>query len=101
MKAAVGEDVTAEEMGGSHVHTKLSGVADLEVDSDEACLRVVRTYLGYLPSSNLERPPVVETGDPPDRRSESLLDIVPANPRQAYDVRKVIGEIVDDEVFFR
>jgi methylmalonyl-CoA decarboxylase subunit alpha len=100
VKAAVGEDVTSEEMGGSQVHTKVSGVADLEVDSDEACLRVVRTYLGYLPSSNLERPPVVETGDPPDRRSESLLDIVPANPRQAYDVRKVIGEIVDDGDFF-
>jgi len=100
VKAAVGEDVTAEEMGGSQVHTKVSGVADLEVESDEECLRVVRAYLGYFPSSNLDRPPVVKTGDPSDRRAEALLDIVPANPRQAYDVRGVITEIADDGDFF-
>jgi acetyl-CoA carboxylase carboxyltransferase component len=100
VKAAVGEDVTAEEMGGSQVHTKVSGVADLEVEDDEECLRVVRKYLGYFPSSNLERPPVAETDDPPDRDCQELLEIVPANPRQAYDVRKVITEIVDDGDFF-
>ena len=100
VKAAVGEEVTAEEMGGSQVHTRVSGVADLEVEDDEACLRVVRAYLGFFPSSNLERSPVVETDDPADRRAEALLDIVPANPRQAYDVRKVIAEIVDEGGFF-
>src|SRR5207248_7815833 len=101
--AAVGEDVTAEEMGGSAVHTKVSGVADLEVADDRECLSVVRTYLGYLPSSNLEGPPRVpeeDRTDPADRRCEDLYDVVPANPRQAYDVRKVIRSIVDDGVFF-
>ncbi|HWC32719.1 MAG TPA: acyl-CoA carboxylase subunit beta [Actinomycetota bacterium] len=100
VKAAVGEDVTAEEMGGSQGHTKVSGVADLEVADDEECLRAVRSYLSYFPSSNLERPPVVETDDPDDRRTDDLLDVVPANPRQAYDVRKVIRSIVDDGEFF-
>src|SRR3989454_1224619 len=103
VKAAVGEDVTAEEMGGSAVHTKVSGVADLEVADDRECLSVVRTYLGYLPSSNLEGPPRVpeeDRTDPADRRCEDLYDIVPANPRQAYDVRRVIRSIVDDGVFF-
>ena len=100
VKAAVGEDVTAEEMGGSQVHTKVSGVADVEVADDEECLRVVRTYLGYFPSSNQERSPVAETADPADRRCEDLMDIVPANPRQAYDMRKVIRSIVDDGEFF-
>jgi acetyl-CoA carboxylase carboxyltransferase component len=100
VKAAVGEDVTAEEMGGSQVHTKVSGVADLEVEDDEECLHVVRKYLGYFPSSNLERPPVLETSDPADRPCTELLDIVPANPRQAYDVRKVIMQIADDHDFF-
>jgi acetyl-CoA carboxylase carboxyltransferase component len=99
VKAAVGEDVTAEEMGGSHVHTAVSGVADLEVEDDEECLRTVQRYLGYFPSSNLERPPVIRSSDPADRRSESLLDIVPADPRKAYDVRRVVSEIVDDGVF--
>ena len=100
VKAAVGEDVTAEEMGGSSVHCKVSGVADLEVADDRECLRVVREYLGFFPSSNTEPPPIVQSSDPPDRTCDPLLDIVPANPRQAYDVRKVITEIVDDHHFF-
>jgi acetyl-CoA carboxylase carboxyltransferase component len=100
VKAAVGEEVTAEEMGGSQVHTKVSGVADLEVEGDEECIRVVRKYLGYFPSSNLQRPPPVETDDPADRRVEELVDIVPANPRQAYDMRKVIAHIADEGDFF-
>jgi acetyl-CoA carboxylase carboxyltransferase component len=100
VKAAVGEDVTAEEMGGSAVHTKISGVADLEVEDDEECLRIVRKYLGYFPSSNLQMAPVVPTSDPPERRCDELYDIVPANPRRAYDMRKVITTIVDDGDFF-
>jgi acetyl-CoA carboxylase carboxyltransferase component len=100
VKAAVGEDVTAEEMGGSQVHTKVSGVADLEVGNDEECLRVVRQYLSFFPGSNLESPPIVATQDPSTRRCEELYDIVPANPRQAYDVRKVITAIADDGDFF-
>ncbi|HEU4481129.1 MAG TPA: carboxyl transferase domain-containing protein, partial [Actinomycetota bacterium] len=91
---------TAEDMGGSKVHCKFSGVADLEVEDDRACIDAVRRYLSYFPSSNLVEPPVLSADDPVDRRAEKLLDIVPANPRQAYDVYKVIAEIVDDgEVF--
>ena len=100
VKAAVGEDVTAEEMGGSEVHTKVSGVADLEVTDDRECIEVVRKYLGYFPSSNLDSPPVVSSDDDPNRRCEELYDIVPANPRQAYDMRKVVAAIVDDGDFF-
>ncbi|HJP65473.1 MAG TPA: carboxyl transferase domain-containing protein, partial [Actinomycetota bacterium] len=100
VKAAVGEDVTAEEMGGSQVHTKVSGVADLEVGADQECLEVVRKYLGYFPSSNLDTPPMVEAADSVDRRCEELYDLVPANPRQAYDMRKVVATLVDDGDFF-
>jgi acetyl-CoA carboxylase carboxyltransferase component len=103
VKVAVGEDVTAEEMGGSQVHTKISGVADLEVPDDGTCLDTVRTYLGFFPSSNLEPPPRApedRRADPPDRRSEDLYDIVPANPRRAYDIRAVICSIADDGAFF-
>jgi methylmalonyl-CoA decarboxylase subunit alpha len=96
VKAAVGEDVTEEEMGGSAVHTKISGVADLEVGDDKECLATVRRYLSFFPQHNRERPPVIETSDPVDRRAEELYEIVPTAPRRAYDVRKVIGAIVDD-----
>jgi acetyl-CoA carboxylase carboxyltransferase component len=100
VKAAVGEDVTAEEMGGSQVHTKVSGVADVEVGDDRECIDMVRRYLAYFPPSNLERPPMAESDDPPDRRCDDLMELVPANPRQAYDMRKVVGSIVDRDSFF-
>jgi acetyl-CoA carboxylase carboxyltransferase component len=100
VKAATGEDVTEEEMGGSSVHTRISGVADLEVESDEECLAVVRRYLSFFPSNNLEAPPVRSCADPIDRRCEELYDIVPTAPRRAYDVRKVVHAVVDDGEFF-
>jgi methylmalonyl-CoA decarboxylase subunit alpha len=100
VKAAVGEEVTAEDMGGSKVHCKISGVADLEVADDPSCIQAIRKYLSFFPSSNLDRPPLAEVADPIDRRGEALHEIVPANPRQAYDVHKVITEIVDEGDFF-
>jgi acetyl-CoA carboxylase carboxyltransferase component len=100
VKAVVGEDVDPEELGGSRVHTEVSGVADLEVPDDAACIRAVKDYLGFFPSSNLAPPPARPTGDPVDRRDDALLDIVPDNPRRAYDMHRVIERIVDDGAFF-
>jgi acetyl-CoA carboxylase carboxyltransferase component len=100
VKAAVGEDISAEDMGGSKIHCKISGVADLEVPDDEACLESIRNYLSFFPGSNLEQPPVKEVADDVNRRVEELYDIVPANPRQAYDMYKVIKAIADDGEFF-
>jgi len=100
VKAATGEDVTEEEMGGSAVHTRVSGVADLEVDDDAECLTAVRKYLSFFGSNNCDPSPERVTVDPSDRRAEALYDIVPTAPRRAYDMVKVIAEIVDDgEVF--
>src|SRR5439155_1575677 len=96
VKAAVGEDVTEEEMGGSAVHTKISGVADLEVADDKECLEIVRRYLSFFPSHNQEAPPVQESADPVDRRVEELYEIVPTAPRRAYDMRRVVTAVVDD-----
>jgi acetyl-CoA carboxylase carboxyltransferase component len=95
VKAVVGEDITAEELGGSRIHCEVSGVGDLEVESDEACLVVVKEYLSYFPSHNQEPPPSVACDDPSDRRDEALLSLMPESPRRAYDVKKVIRAIVD------
>lgn len=100
VKAAVGEDVTPEEMGGSHIHCRVSGCADLEVEGDAECMQVVRRYLSYFPSSNAEDPPVVDCDDPVERRCEQLYEIVPTAPRRAYDMRKVVDAIVDRGSFF-
>ena len=95
VKAVVGEDISAEELGGSRVHTEISGVADLEVADDGACIEAIKEYLSYFPSSNLERPPIVACDDPVDRMDETLLSIVPDSARRAYDMKKVIAAIVD------
>ncbi|MBI4590977.1 MAG: acyl-CoA carboxylase subunit beta [Candidatus Rokubacteria bacterium] len=100
VKAVVGEDITPEELGGSKVHCEVSGVADLEVADDKACIQVIKDYLSYFPSSNLEKPPLVACDDPVDRMDEELLSIVPESPRRAYDMKKVIHHIVDGGRFF-
>jgi acetyl-CoA carboxylase carboxyltransferase component len=100
VRAATGEEVTEEEMGGSEVHTKVSGVADLEVTSDEECLAAVRQYLSFFPSHNQQPPPMKETTDPVDRRVEELYRIVPTAPRRAYDMTKVVPLLCDDGEFF-
>src|SRR3954449_9873664 len=100
VKSVVGEDVTEEQLGGSKVHTEVSGCADLELADDDACLAAVREYLGYFPLRCGEKPPRLPTTDPADRRDESLLDLVPDDPRKVYDVRKVIAAIVDEAHLF-
>jgi methylmalonyl-CoA decarboxylase subunit alpha len=96
VRAAIGEDVTQEELGGSRVHCRRSGVGDLEVADDEECIARIREYLSYFPSHNGEVPPRRETADPVDRRDEALLDVLPESNRKPYDVEDVIRRIVDD-----
>src|SRR5205823_6221515 len=100
VKAVVGEDISAEELGGSKVHCEISGVGDLEVEDDRACLAAIKAYLSYFPSNNTEQPPVVACDDRAERRDDELLTIVPDSPRRAYDVKKVVRAIVDRESFF-
>ena len=100
VKAAVGEDVSEEDLGGSKVHCELSGVADLEVADDAACMEVIRSYLSFLPSHCEEPPPHRPCDDPIERSDEALLDLVPDNPRRAYDMRKLLAILADrGEVF--
>jgi acetyl-CoA carboxylase carboxyltransferase component len=96
----VGEDVTQEELGGSRVHCRKSGVGDLEVADDPACIEAIRTYLSFMPSHNRAAPPCVATADPIDRADEALLDVLPPSNRKPYDIHEVIDRIVDDGAFF-
>jgi acetyl-CoA carboxylase carboxyltransferase component len=100
VKAATGEEVTDHDMGGSQVHCYESGVGDNEVENDAECITAVRRFLSYLPSSNDSPPPMVETEDPADRLVEGLEKIVPANPRAAYDVRRVVKAVFDRDSWF-
>ncbi len=96
VKAVTGEDIGEQELGGSKVHTTKSGVGDVEVENDAACIALMKRYLSYFPSSCEEQPPVRPCTDPVDRREESLLDLLPDSPRKAYDMYKLIAAIVDD-----
>jgi acetyl-CoA carboxylase carboxyltransferase component len=96
VRAAVGEDVTAEQLGGSRVHTRKSGVADLEVADDPECIEVIKQYLSYFPQNCDEPVPITAVGDPIERADEELLDVLPESTRQAYDIHEVIRRIVDD-----
>src|SRR3954468_23852048 len=99
-KAVTGEDVTQEELGGSKVHTRISGVGDLEVGSDEECIQAIKDYLSFFPQSCEEPPPKRELRDPIDRMDEELLDVLPDSPRKPYDMYDVIRRIVDDGAYF-
>jgi methylmalonyl-CoA decarboxylase subunit alpha len=99
VRAAIGEDVTQEELGGSRVHCRRSGVGDLEAADDEECVARIREYLSYFPAHNREPPPVAPCADPVDRRDEALLDVLPDSNRRPYDVYEVIRRIVDDGAY--
>jgi acetyl-CoA carboxylase carboxyltransferase component len=99
-KAVTGEDVTQEELGGSRVHTRVSGVGDLEVGSDEECIQAIKDYLSFFPQNCEQPPPRRAASDPVDRMEDDLLDIIPDSPRHPYDMYEVIRRIVDDGAWF-
>ncbi len=95
VKAATGEVVTAEELGGGDVHARTSGVVDHLADDDEHALQIVRSIVGTLgpaPAPSVARQASVEPREDP----ATLYDVVPADPRTPYDVREVIRRVVDD-----
>jgi propionyl-CoA carboxylase beta chain len=94
------EEVSKEELGGAQAHNIKSGVAQFAAENEAAALRILRELLTFLPSNNLEDPPVVATEDPPDRREESLKSVVPPNPNKPYDIKEVIRAVVDDKHLF-
>jgi acetyl-CoA carboxylase carboxyltransferase component len=99
VRAAVGEDVTQEELGGSRVHCRKSGVADIEVADDEECIARIKEYLSYFPSHCEQEPPARSVGDPVERMDEELLDVLPETNRKPYDMYEVIRRVVDDGSF--
>ena len=96
VRAAVGEDVTSEQLGGSRVHCRVSGVGDLEVPDDEDCIARIKQYLSFFPSHCEQVPPLRASDDPVDRMDEALLDVLPPSNRQPYDMYDVIRRVVDD-----
>jgi len=100
VKTVTHEEVTAEELGGAISHTTKSGVADLAFETDVDALLMLRRLFNYLPLNNREKPPKRYTTDTADRLEKSLDTLVPHSPNKPYDMKELIGKVVDDGEFF-
>ncbi|GHO87983.1 methylmalonyl-CoA carboxyltransferase [Dictyobacter formicarum] len=100
LKAVTHEDVSFEDLGGALVHNSTSGVAHFASPGEPECLGMIRRLLSYLPSNNVDDPPLVTPKDTANRIIDELNEIIPDNPGKPYDMREVIHHIVDDGDFF-
>jgi acetyl-CoA carboxylase carboxyltransferase component len=100
VRRAIGETLNKEELGGYQMHVHDSGQVDNEAEDEEDAFNQIKKFISFLPNTTNDVAPRVETEDPPDRRPEELLNIIPANRRRSYDPRKLIELVVDNGDFF-
>lgn len=100
VKAALGYDITKEDLGGEHIHVRESGCIDNLAETEEDAFDQIRKFLSYLPSSVYEMAPRGPVGDDPSRAEHELLSFVPRDRRKPYDGRKLIKLVVDKDSFF-
>jgi propionyl-CoA carboxylase beta chain len=99
IKTVLAQEVSFEELGGAKVHNQTSGVAHFMAGNEEEGLDIIRKLLSYLPSNNMEDPPVADTGDDPNRTDEHLAEIIPDDPDKAYDMKEIILSVLDNGDF--
>jgi acetyl-CoA carboxylase carboxyltransferase component len=100
VKSGIGLTISKHDLGGSQVHTRISGCVDNEAENEDDCLKQVKQFLSYFPANIWQAPPYRQPTDRPDRREEALLSIIPDNRRQGFDMRKLVRLVVDDGEFF-
>ena len=100
VKTVLGEEVSFDELGGAMSHGKNSGVAHFVAKNEYQCMDYVKTLLSFIPQNNTEEPPLVMTSDDPNRLDSNLINIIPENPLQPYDIKEIIYSIVDNHAFF-
>lgn len=99
IRAVTHEEVSKEELGGAFTHSSKSGVAHFTGENEEQTLMMIRELLSFLPSNNMDDPPVGTTRDPADRSDAALADIVPADPNKPYDMHDIIMRVIDHRHF--
>jgi acetyl-CoA carboxylase carboxyltransferase component len=98
VEMVTGEKTTLEEMGGASVHTRESGVGHFLCKTEDEALETVRRYLSYLPSNWQQQPP--SAGARPAPAGIDLAGMVPASERQAFDMRRYLRGLLDEDSFF-
>lgn len=99
IRAVTGEVIDVENLGGSGVHTAISGNAHLAAPDERAALALCRKVIGYFPSNNVENPPFIQPEENPAYLIEKLNQIVPLNPSEPYSMHEVLLSIVDPNTF--
>lgn len=97
---AINQPVDAEQLGGWRLHTEQTGLVDVAADTDEQALQLVKKFLSYMPSHAEQLTPLQPVPEGSDEACKSILDIVPADKSQVYDVRKIISCLVDTDSMF-
>lgn len=101
VKSVTQEDVSKEDLGGSAIHANRTGVTHFTAENDIDCINWIRELISYLPGNNMEEPPFVATTDVATRLTPEIIDLIPTNPNQPYDMKVVITALADDGAFFQ
>ena len=99
IKTVTHEEVSPEELGGASTHASKSGVAHFAANTEEDAFQFIRGLVSFIPQNNLEEPPPLECEDDPHRMDPRLRTLVPEDPSKPYDMKELIGIIVDDARF--
>jgi acetyl-CoA carboxylase carboxyltransferase component len=99
VKAVSGEEVTHEDLGGAMVHARVSGNCHFVAENEQEVFQMIRRLMTFLPQNNMEETPLVASSDDPNRRDQDLINVVPAEPNKAYNMRDVIARVFDNGDF--
>lgn len=100
VKEVLSQEVSFEDLGGARAHGSKSGVAHFVAKNEYECFDRIKKLISFLPQNNSEEPAIVETGDDSNRVDPNLINILPENPYQQYDIKDIIKSIVDNGDFF-
>jgi acetyl-CoA/propionyl-CoA carboxylase len=100
VKEVLSQEVSFEELGGARAHATKSGVAHLIASNEYDCFDKIKKLLSFIPHNNAEEPPIIDTNDDPNRIDPKLINILPENPYQQYDMKEIIKSIIDNGDFF-
>jgi propionyl-CoA carboxylase beta chain len=100
VKAVTHEELTKEELGGAAVHSSKSGVVHFVGNDEEETLMMIRELISFLPSNNMEDPPLTSTRDTNTRKTTGIEELIPEDSNIPYDIKQLIEEVVDEKYFF-
>ena len=100
VKAAFGEDISKEDLGGESIHVHESGVVDNLAEDEDDAFDIIRKFLSYLPPNVWEMPPRAEPTDDVDRREEALISLIPRENNRPYNPHKILEYVLDRDSFF-